>query len=466
MAIQQIADRSQRSILRTIGKLRKGDVKPERGPGRDLDTVFRFTADDPAVMAAFMNAYHTDRVESVRAYLPFAHVRDNWDYWIEGWARAGQRNRLVYRCDGVVWVKWLVADGRSYSHERKTCPYCSGEQPAKPGDHKPVGRLALILPELLSRGCVGQVTLETHALTDLYAIEKDLYNIQTQRTDGREDLRGIEVIIHRVLRDIPTKEHGVRTLGVVTVEPVAEWIEAQVAQARAAALAIGVPTGKIPVLGGVNVDPETGELLDDETEAPWDEGTEQGNGAAAKPAAAKPAAAKSPAPAPAPAAPAAGKSQAPKEWYETQEGKARVTSLTKGLEISSAEELATASGVAKLRDFPGTLDDLCDALRDYAAGRERGNAGLPADWNGKDENRATIVEFAVAAAGARQIAAPGYRHVLQALGVERLADFMGTFLQAQTKIIDLLDEPETGEPEPGPPPEGIDGIPGVESIAF
>lgn len=257
MAIYQIQQQSFAAI-RNIGNLHKGAPKPERGPGKDLD-CFRFTSDDPMVMAAFKAAYGSDHVKEIHVYLPYARQSDVYDYWYESW---GGGKKLKYRCDGRNWVKWLLPDGKGYSREPKPCPICAGQQAAPQGEHKPTGRLALILPELLKAGIMGTVLLTTTSITDIYSLNSTFLSIAQQRADGMgEDLRGIEFILRRELRSIPTKQFGVQQKHVVVLEPVAEWIKAQIEKARASTLMVS------PV---AVVNPTTGEIMDDEPAPPLD----------------------------------------------------------------------------------------------------------------------------------------------------------------------------------------------------
>ena len=85
MAIKAIEERGGTGGLRVIGKLRKGSVKPEKGPGRDLGEMFRFTSNDPKIMDVFLKVYGTDQPAILRAYLPYPTLRQNWDYFFESW---------------------------------------------------------------------------------------------------------------------------------------------------------------------------------------------------------------------------------------------------------------------------------------------------------------------------------------------------------------------------------------------
>jgi hypothetical protein len=131
MPIKSLQD-AARPALRSLGKLRKGGEKPERGFGADL-TYFRFTSPDPAVAQAFATAYG-EKPAMLRLYLPYDTPEQNFESWKEEW---GGR-RLKHRCDGEYCVKWQNADG-SYSldpqmKQRRPCPGNCHEVGAPDGD--------------------------------------------------------------------------------------------------------------------------------------------------------------------------------------------------------------------------------------------------------------------------------------------------------------------------------------------
>lgn len=336
MPICTVQERSF-AALKCIGHLRKGDPKPDRGPGRDLD-CFRFTSDSPAVLAAFKAAYGngTEYASELRVYLPYARLQANWDYWFETWGG----KKLRYRCDGRNWVKWLLPDGNAYSREAKPCPICAGKMRPAQGEHKPTGRLALILPELLRAGHAGVVLLTTTAWSDIYSLNSCFLAVEEQRTDGRaSDYRGIEFILRRELRDIPTREHGVQHKYVVVLETVAEWIQAQIAQARAETLAL-------PAV----VDPATGEILEEEEpepEEPW--------ASADVPEAEEPIATETTV---APAMPDLS-------WKDDPAKREAIQTECRRLGITKSD-LVPALGCATLGEFQGGFDQLMTTLQNYA----------------------------------------------------------------------------------------------------
>ncbi|NLG26800.1 MAG: hypothetical protein GX557_02745 [Chloroflexi bacterium] len=226
MPIHGLTD-AARPAFPSLGKLRKGAAKvDERKPGLDL-SYFRFTSDREQIVEAFRQCYG-EQPQELNVYLPYAKIEDNLSAWKEHWVAGG----LKHRCDGETCVVWLQDDG-TYSREPKPCP----------GQCKPVGRLSLILPELLTAGYVGYVTLQTHGLHDLLALQGSLLAAVEAR--GKEDLRGIGFVVRRVEQEISTPEivNGKRTgkrltrkKWLVKLQPAASWVAAQLEAARASAL--------------------------------------------------------------------------------------------------------------------------------------------------------------------------------------------------------------------------------------
>lgn len=251
-----------------LGKLRKGGEKPQTGnrPGAELE-YFRFTSENPAIVGAFHEAYGTQPA-MLRVYLPYPSVEMNFSTWKEAWAAGG----LVHRCDGETCQIWRTPDGK-YSQVPKPCP----------GGCKEVGRLEVILPELITAGFVGYVTLETHSLHDLMNITATLEAVRQSVQDRPNGLQGIEFVLRRKKERISTPDgkggRASREKWLVSIEPVPSWAQTYLAMASST-LAIEAP----------RVDMLTGEIIDgDEDDNAVVEGTAivveqpkqppQGNGA-------------------------------------------------------------------------------------------------------------------------------------------------------------------------------------------
>ena len=257
-----------------LGKLRKGgEKKPNGGYGADLDH-FRFTSENPAIVQAFSDAYGDNPV-SLHVYLPYPQVDANFATWKEAWTAGG----LMHRCDGETCQIWRTPQGK-YSQEPKPCP----------GGCDEIGRLTVILPELIKAGFVGYVTLETHSLHDMMNMTATLLAVAQERVNDPRGLQGIEFVLRRKKEKISTPGDGgkrvTREKWLVSLEPVASWAATYLALAGSTMLAIEAPA---------NVDPETGEVLDDSViDAPAPRivveqpkaqpaATVTGNGATAKP---------------------------------------------------------------------------------------------------------------------------------------------------------------------------------------
>jgi len=216
-----------------LGKLRKGGPKGERRPGEDL-SYWRFTTDNPAIQHAFAESYGSEPQE-LDVLLPYAAIDDNFSAWKEHWMAGG----LQHRCDGEVCTIWLTPDG-TYSDEPKVCP----------GGCKEVGRLEVILPLLIRAGFVGYVTLETHSLNDIIAIQSAL--LATKEHRGYEDMRGIGFVLRRVEETISTPgtdgKRVRRKKWLVKLEPAAQWVRARLEMAQHRAM--------------LPMDSQTGEVID------------------------------------------------------------------------------------------------------------------------------------------------------------------------------------------------------------
>lgn len=219
----------------TIGKLRKGGKRPESGkaPGQDLKT-FRFVNDErPDIVAAFVQAYGNEPA-LLHVYLPHRALDDNFSAWMEEYVAGG----LVHRCDGEMMNIWQTPDGK-YSKEPRPCPYATGEKKriknSQPGC-KAVGRLQVIIPELLAAGFVGEVTLETHSYHDIRSIMECLTAAAQARINNEMGLRGIEFVLRRVETTIsaPTDDgkRARRKKWLVRIEPAQDWALLQLQLAR------------------------------------------------------------------------------------------------------------------------------------------------------------------------------------------------------------------------------------------
>lgn len=269
-----------------LGKIRKGvkQVDPKTGKERMIDLdFFRFTGEGQhaaEIERAFHDAYGAEPV-MIRVFLPFATVDENWQTWMEEWGASG----LIHRCDGEFMVQWQNPDltySKDYDcHQRKPCPYCSGEKERteqKPGcDH--VGRLAVMIPELLELGYLGYVTVETHSINDLANITASLTDAYNKAQDAHRPngLQGIEFSLRREFEQIGVRYFNqkagkyIKTRGdkwMIRIDPSREWALAQIETSRRMALGAQIDMPALTVDGDFEaVETDCGLLPESETEA-------------------------------------------------------------------------------------------------------------------------------------------------------------------------------------------------------
>jgi hypothetical protein len=262
MPIKGLSDNVQSSFPR-LGKLRKGGEKVNGQYGPDLDH-FRFTSETPEIVEAFHAAYGKEP-SSVQVYIPYATPEEAFPTWAEVWGKTG----LVHRCDGENMTIW-----------QENGKYCRGSKPCMGGHEKgdylndAVGRLTVIIPELIEAGYVGYVTLETHAKNDILAILATLNAAYDSRKGNDLGLRGILFNLKRVQESISVPGFGNQAgkrsrvdKWLVKLEPAADWVRLQLEMAHSVQMNALPMADDLPALpsGEINADPETGEIIDGET---------------------------------------------------------------------------------------------------------------------------------------------------------------------------------------------------------
>lgn len=237
-----------RPRLPRLGKLRKGGEKTSKGFGPDLDH-FRFTSDNAKIEQAFA-ARFGKTPNSLVVYMPYQTLDENFPTWAEVWGASG----LEHRCDGEFMAVWR--EGSKMVRGRKPC--MGGH---KEGDYRKdsVGRLEVVIPELLVAGFVGTVTMETHALNDIAFIAGVLADVEAKRGS----LRGVGFRLYRHKENISVPGWGERSnqrtrvdKWLVKIEPASEWVLHELGQARAEALMLDAPAGEAP-----QVEAATGEIV-------------------------------------------------------------------------------------------------------------------------------------------------------------------------------------------------------------
>lgn len=268
MPVKNLTDNIQKRLPR-LGKIRKGGEKVNDGYGPDLDH-FRFASDRWEIVDTFVESFGKEP-RIIPCYLPYPNPQQAFPVWAEIWNASG----LVHRCDGETMTRWLDKD-----------KYVDGSRPC-PGGHAKgdylndaVGRLDIIIPELVEAGWVGYVTLETHSKNDIVAILSTLEAVFNERRENPLGLKGILFNLRRVKENISIPGYGKRAgqrsradKWLVKLEPAAEWIRLQIEMAHAAQFA-----GELPAWKDAPQLPPGEEIIEGEAkEVP------SGNGASPKP---------------------------------------------------------------------------------------------------------------------------------------------------------------------------------------
>ncbi len=227
----------------TIGRLYKGSPKRrivgEDGKEKDIAgkelPYFRFESPRPEVKAVFDEAYGPEP-KVINVILPFPTAVENFQTCIEIWKAGG----LIHRCNGQVMRLWRDEKGVIHAAppaEPKPCPW-AGHPEAAPKDHRWVGRLFVIIPELLSAGFPGLVSLVTTSKNDDMSIADQLADIEEKRrlwehTDW--PLHYMRCTLRRVPKLLSSpndeKEGPARVRRqhyMVEIEPVVHWVERQI----------------------------------------------------------------------------------------------------------------------------------------------------------------------------------------------------------------------------------------------
>ena len=217
MAIKRLTG-GKKAVFPHLGELRKGTVKQKKVNkkgeeyeiwGKDTDH-FRFTSKNDAHVIEFYKLYPQD-VRSIDVYLPYATPAENFPNWMEAY----DNKRMLHRCDGETTVR-LWKDG-AYTDEPYPCP----------GECKAVGRLQVVLVELMKQGFVGETTVLTHSINDIVSIDANLRYYYEQAFASGGTLKGLKFILSREPKEISTPKHGRQTKWLLYLRPETEWVKAQ-----------------------------------------------------------------------------------------------------------------------------------------------------------------------------------------------------------------------------------------------
>ncbi len=284
--IRGLTDNALPALLR-LGILHKGGAKVKKTKvvngqqkeyfvvGPDLDT-FRFTSSRPEVQAAF-EACFGPMPAMLHVYLLHPTPEGNFSAWKEKHVAGG----MVHRCDGETMVLWRGPGGKM-SREPKPCPYAgrvmTDEEKRADPPCKEVGRLEVLIPELVKAGFTGTVTVETHSINDIVSIQSCLLAAGEVRGNDPLELRGIPFVLRREKRLISTPGGGggraKSEKSLIVLEPASDWMQLRMEMARQQTMA--EPAMEKPAEEAAVVDETTGEIMDgDFEEAEEDEEVEE-----------------------------------------------------------------------------------------------------------------------------------------------------------------------------------------------
>jgi hypothetical protein len=223
-----------------LGKLRKGSEKVGDKMGRELP-YWRFTSERAEIVEAFTAAYGSQPT-LINCYMAYSTPDEAFSTWCEIWGATG----LVHRCDGETMSIWQEAG----KYVRGSKP-CAGGHDKNDPLNDAVGRLAIIIPELVYAGYVGLVTVETHGKHDILSISRALQAVYESRGGNGQGLHGIPFNLRRVPEQVSTPGFGNRTgqrsmveKWNVKLEPAADWVRLQLDMAHATQMAGALPEAK------------------------------------------------------------------------------------------------------------------------------------------------------------------------------------------------------------------------------
>lgn len=201
MAIKGVTDQTtlaKRKPKRPeIGRLRKGGAKgtSKRGgwQGGDNLPYFRFTSEDPTVVAAFKATYG-DKPKFVRVYFLDDKSEDAFDTWVDMKMAGG---RLLWRGDGEHLI------GR-FDKSTKKWINLTGQNKPQPDGGKECGYMTCVVPELAKAGLRGVVKFNTSGSYDVRNISTELYDAYKQYGT----VKGVPFILFRVEEWISYEKDG------------------------------------------------------------------------------------------------------------------------------------------------------------------------------------------------------------------------------------------------------------------
>lgn len=229
----------------SIGDIRKGAAKTENKPGQDLDhfRVDFYEGEEEA--AAKWASFSKDEPRELSIVLPFNEIDRCWDAFLEAY----QAGAMLARSDGEKFLylrehktgEIIVQDGievatgkerkykdgevvHSYKKDKKTVEVVC----------KPVGRLKVILPELVR---LAYMTVHTTSIHDIINISSQLAALKKINAGT---LVGIPMLLKRRPKMISTPRNGGKRVRskkwLLSIEADPLWVKAKLQEMKLLAL--------------------------------------------------------------------------------------------------------------------------------------------------------------------------------------------------------------------------------------
>lgn len=178
MAIKNLTDISSQSYYpRLLVGIRvyKGDKKPEKGIGKDLEDKFRIECKNETINNIIKKHYGSMQPKSINVYLPYPDIDRCFPSTMESYNASG----VEFRCDGDrIYEETTQVEQNGHIYRQKNevdkpcladglinrCPKC-----------QKTGRLVFCIKEVFDSGFVNQSGMLTvHSFTDLTALTAQL----------------------------------------------------------------------------------------------------------------------------------------------------------------------------------------------------------------------------------------------------------------------------------------------------
>jgi hypothetical protein len=238
MTIKGLTDRHM--AFPEIGQIRKGAVKTENAPGKDL-TYFRVTFDEKETEAiAKFTKIYGEQPSEINILLPFNEIDQMWEAWLEAYT-AG---RMVARSDGEKFIylvdtktgEIVVKNGQPYKayREKEAVGTYTSKGKSEQIFCKPTGRLKVVIPELQRLAYLVVLTTSIHDIANISA------QLEALKQVNGGVLAGIPMVLRRRPKKISTpKADGSRarySKWMLSIEADPSWVSAKLLEVKHLAL--------------------------------------------------------------------------------------------------------------------------------------------------------------------------------------------------------------------------------------